>query len=273
MKRLLCLALCLALLGCVPAFAEAPVEPVKVYLDGLLRLRGYRADGTLWLCPADVAALFGLEPSSSLDGETYRLRLPSWELTATAGSDILTADGRTLYCPEGWRVIDGKVCFPAAVSEKLFSLCLSEENGVHTVDASGFQLLRGGDNYYTTHFSPEDLFWLSRIIDAEAHWESLETQLGVGNVVLNRVHSELFPATVMGVVLDRKDAVQFEAAIPEAFAAEENASAVLAARLCLEGYNPVGESLYFVNPVTGDATWFEHALTETARLGSLVFYS
>ena len=273
MKRLLCLALCLALLGCVPAFAEAPVEPVKVYLDGLLRLRGYRADGTLWLCPADVAALFELEASSVLDGETYSLRLLSWELTAPADSSILTADGRYLYCPEGWRVINGKVCFPASVSEKLFSLHFLEENGVYILDGSGFQLLRGGENYYTTHFSPEDLFWLSRIIDAEAHWEGLETQLGVGNVVLNRVRSELFPATVMGVVLDRKGAVQFEAAIPEAFAAEESDSAMLAACLSLEGYNVVGESLYFVNPALGDATWFEHALTETIRLGSLVFYS
>ena len=55
--------------------------------------------------------------------------------------------------------------------------------------------------------------------------------------------------------------------------AEPDERAVLAACLCLEGYNPVGDSLYFMNPETGDGTWFEHALNPTVTIGHHQFYS
>lgn len=55
-----------------------------------------------------------------------------------------------------------------------------------------------------------DLYWLSRIISAESQGESLEGQIAVGNVVVNRVQSDQFPDSIAGVVFDQKYAVQFE---------------------------------------------------------------
>lgn len=293
MRRLpvLLVCLCLLLAACgqqapeaapspapLPEPTAAPADPwgassVKVYVDGLLRLRGYACEGTLYLCPADLCALFGLDVSTAISEEGCTLSLPQGTLDAPADSAVYTFDGRYLYCPEGYRVEAGRVYFPADVSARLFGLKVSSDGARADVDTSGFQLLRGGEDYYASHIHPDDLFWLSHIIYAEAHWEPLEGQLGVGNVVLNRVRSELFPATVMGVVLDREHTVQFDPVESGAIGAQPDETALMAACLCFEGYNPVGDSLYFMNPALGDATWFENALTETVRIGNHVFYS
>ena len=46
----------------------------------------------------------------------------------------------------------------------------------------------------------------------------------------------------------------------------------IAACLCLEGYNTVGESLYFVNPDRGDGSWFEASLRLVISIGDHDFY-
>ncbi len=274
-----CLALCCALLLCLAlsagqAAAEAAPSPVKVYIDGLLRLRGYRAEGLLWLCPEDLCALYHHSASSVRDGDSYRLTLPEWTLEAPRGSEVYAVDGRFLYCPEGWREIDGRVYFPADLSLRLFGLRLEDAGGDSaSLDESGRRLLRGGEDYYASHYPADDLFWLSHIIHAEAASEPLAAQIGVGSVVLNRVRSEQFPAAVIAVVLDREGAVQFDPVENGTVARVPDEQAILAACLCLEGYNTVGESLFFINPELTDAGWFDSALTPTAVIGHITFYS
>ena len=294
MKRALLCLLCLFLLSfaaCqkVPSAASPSPSPsplpvpsaavpsewpeLPVYIDGLLRLRAYDCEGTLFLCPEDVCALFDLPAEAEIGENGCRLQLEAWTLEAPAGESIFTADGRYLYCPEGYRVIEGRFALPSDAVERLFGLQILQEPGRVVIDASRRQLLEGGENYYLTHFHADDLFWLSHIIYAEAHWEPLEGQIGVGCVVLNRVKSDLFPATVMAVVLDREHEIQFSPVETGEVLAEPDEQAMLAACLCLEGYNPVGDSLYFMNPETGDGTWFEHALNPTVTIGHHQFYS
>ena len=296
MRRLLplLLGLCLLLCACggqqqtrsapapgpsaapLPEPSAAPLSPrpsVPVYWEGLLRLRGYDCEGTLYLCPEELGRLFGLAFVSEYDARGFALRLQDWTLEAPAEAEVYVADGRYLYCPEGYRVLQGRVYFPAELCERLFSVRISFDGARAELDASGFQLLRGGEDYYDTHYHVEDLYWLSHIIYAEAGSEPLAGQLGVGSVVLNRVRSELFPPTVMGVVLQRNHRIQFSPVENGRIAAEPDETAMLAACLCLEGYNPVGESLYFINPDLGDSAWFENALEEVVRIGNHVFYS
>ena len=47
-----------------------------------------------------------------------------------------------------------------------------------------------------TSYSENDLYWLSRIIEAEASGESFNGKIAVGNCVLNRVKSSEFPNTI-----------------------------------------------------------------------------
>ena len=48
---------------------------------------------------------------------------------------------------------------------------------------------------------------------------------------------------------------------------------VIAAKLCLEGYDIVGGSLYFVNPDIGVSGWFRQTRTYVTSIGDHDFYA
>lgn len=272
MRRFFALLLCLLLLAAPLAHAEETAARLPVYVDGLLRLRGWLVGETPYLSPLDVCRLFSLDAEETADAGLYTLAVDEWRLEARADSEVCTADGRLLYCPEGFRTLEGRVCFPAETVGRLFGLEFSFDGARCETTSRGFRLLCGGTDYYAAHFSADDLYWLCHIIHSEARWEPLAGKIGVGNVVLNRVKDPHFPDTVMAVVLERTPVTQFSPVETGEVAAEPEEEAALAARLCLEGYNTVGESLFFVNPERGDGVWFAEALTPTVTIGLHHFY-
>ena len=121
-------------------------------------------------------------------------------------------------------------------------------------------------------YSQEDLYWLSRIISAESQGEPLAGQIAVGNVVLNRTESGQFPDTVKEVVFDSQYAVQFTPVANGTIYQEPAASSVLAAKLCLEGAEVAGDSLYFFAPAVSAGSWITQNRTYYAAIGSHHFY-
>ena len=108
------------------------------------------------------------------------------------------------------------------------------------------------------------LLCLSSVIYHEARGESLEGQLAVAHVVLNRVESPHFPDTVCGVVTQPYQFSWY----PERPLVDHKAD--LAAEV-LEGNteSPVGDSLYFhslsYNPWGGSVQY-------VTRIGGHTFY-
>ena len=94
----------------------------------------------------------------------------------------------------------------------------------------------------------------------------------MGNVVLNRVNSGQFPNTVKEVVFDRKYGVQFEPVSNGTIYDRPTDSAVLAAKLCLEGAAPVGDSLYFYAPALSAGTWISTSRAYYGTIGCHKFY-
>ena len=300
MKRclLLLLILCLLLCGCgqtgggeprptpgpeptpvsspapLPSAAAHPYDPLRVYFDGLLTDRGYVRNDVAYLAPETVCAYYGLDCKAECAEDAFTLTIGALTVTGDAALPYFLADGRYLYAPEGWIEADGRLCLPADAIEHLFGLRVevSEDLTRAEVGSTGCRMLRGGEDYYTRTTQADDLYWLIHIIYAEARHESLACRIGVGNVVLNRVKSADFPATIMAVVLDREHTLQFEPVGTGEVTAVPDAEAEIAAYLCLEGYNTAGESLYFVNPARGDASWFERALTKVCVIDDLHFY-
>ena len=121
-------------------------------------------------------------------------------------------------------------------------------------------------------WSDDDLYWLSRIICAEAGGEPMTGQIAVGNVVLNRVASSEFPNTIYGVIFDRKDAVQFEPVSNGAVYNVPTDSAVQAAKLAMQGVNVVGDCLYFFNPSLSKGTWIVNNRSYYKTIGCHTFY-
>ena len=118
----------------------------------------------------------------------------------------------------------------------------------------------------------EDLYWLSRIISAEAKGESFTGQIGVGTVVLNRVRSSQFPNTIKGVVFDQKYGTQFTPVANGTIYDAPTQSAVVAAKMCLDGYTLSGSVLYFLNPRIATSSWIQNNRKYAFRVGNHDFY-
>ena len=120
--------------------------------------------------------------------------------------------------------------------------------------------------------SEDDLYWLSRIINAESRGESLRGQVAVGNVILNRVASSRFPNTIRDVIFDSKDGVQFTPVSNGTIYREPTAQSVLAARLALNGTDIAGDSLYFFNPSYSSGSWVRRNRPYHSAIGCPLFY-
>ena len=103
--------------------------------------------------------------------------------------------------------------------------------------------------------SSDAVYWLSRIIEAEAAGEPYKGKVAVGEVILNRVKSPEFPNTIWGVIFDKKFGVQFEPVANGTIYNTPSAASIKAAKEALNGSNYVGNCLYFLNPKIASSTW------------------
>ena len=117
-----------------------------------------------------------------------------------------------------------------------------------------------------------DLYWLSRIIHAEAQGEPLTGKTAVGNVVMNRVESTDFPSTIPGVIFDRVNGVQFQPTANGAIFNTPSEKSLDAARQALNGVKPVGESLYFYAPALSQGAWITANRVYYTTIGGHRFY-
>lgn len=121
-------------------------------------------------------------------------------------------------------------------------------------------------------YSAEDLYWLSRIISAESKGESLKGQIAVGNVVLNRVSSHVFPSTIKGVIFDSVDGVQFTPVAIGTVYDTPTALSVTAAKAALAGTSEVSACMYFYAPALSQGTWINANRTYYTTIGCHRFY-
>ena len=117
-----------------------------------------------------------------------------------------------------------------------------------------------------------DLYWLSRIIYAESGAEPLEGQIAVGNVVLNRIASREFPASVPGVIFDQANGVQFEPVENGTVYHTPSSKSIEAAKRVLDGENTIGNAMYFYAPALSQGIWINANRTYFKTIGCHRFY-
>lgn len=190
-------------------------------------------------------------------------------LRATAGKHYMSANDRFFYFSGGSYNINGTILVPLTVLAKIFSLELSADTAAWRlqIDLGNIRLPDPGEEVY----NETDLFWLSRVISAEARTQSLEGMIGVGAVVVNRVgdQSGEFENSITGVIFQEG---QFDVVALGTIYEEPVEAAIIAAKLCLEGYSTVGNSLWFVNPQAGNAHWFDIHQTYVTTIADHLFY-
>lgn len=152
-------------------------------------------------------------PGASVYGDGWSVSITAAGTTVTAvtGQLYLEANGRYLYIPEGVQSIGGQVCVPDTVAAKAFSG------------------LQSGSSFYNQN----DLFWLARVIYRESGNQSLEGQMAVGNVILNRVADPSFPNTVEDVLAQKNQFSTYKSGALRATNPSE--TSIIAAKLVLDG--------------------------------------
>jgi len=116
------------------------------------------------------------------------------------------------------------------------------------------------------------VYWLSRIIEAEAGGESLKGKVAVGEVILNRVRSNEFPDTIWTVIFDTKFGIQFEPVANGTIYNTPSSDSIKAAKMALDGSNYVGDCLYFLNPRIAESNWISKNRVHYMTIGNHEFY-
>ena len=142
--------------------------------------------------------------------------------------------------------------------------------------ATGAYNVRSGDTSRlpasSKIYREDEVYWLARIISAEARGESFKGKIAVGNVILNRVRSNLFPNTIYSVIFDRKYGVQFSPILNGSIYQTPTKESIIAAKVCLEGYSLSNETLYFVNPKAAPDSWISKNRVHSFTVGNHAFY-
>lgn len=115
--------------------------------------------------------------------------------------------------------------------------------------------------------SQADVLLMARVIDSELPTGPEAAQIGIGAVIMNRVHSPLFADTLDGVIYEPG---QFQGVGSPLFEERPSAQVLQAATDALQGQDPTGGALYFYNPATTTSAW-ALSLQTLATIGPLCF--
>ncbi len=242
---------------------------VPVYVDGVFGGYSYVVNGTAYLALADYCTMLGYDfTDGEVDGANLTCTAAEMPVSATVGASSFMANGRYINAPGNVLALDGKVVLPFPALETIFGAKLSYDQTLAsvTVDTSTKALIEDGESYY----AKQDIYWLSRIIYAEANGQPFDGMIGVGNVVLNRVAAPQFANTIYDVIFE---AGQFTPVYDGSIYNTPSEEAIRAAEMALDGVSTVGSALYFVNPNACDGSWFAYSLTYVTTIGGHVFYA
>ena len=225
-------------------------------------------DGVSYLPCQSVIRAFYPGATVVLEDGVYAIVAPGLKLALPMDKPYVVANGRYLYLNQGARYSEGYTLLPARLLGAIlgvdvawdpvgFSVVLTAGAGASPIEPA------------ETAYDADQLYWLSHIINAESGNQPLVGKIGVGNVVLNRVASSTFPDTVKGVLFQKN---QFTPAATGSIYATPNAESVIAAKLCLDGANTVGNALFFHNPRTAPNSWAARHRTYLTTIGGHAFY-
>lgn len=260
------LALCFAL-SCPAAAAEGGVRFV---IDGTEIENDFTMqtiDETIFVSYWPIVQALYPEASAQWANGRAEVRADGLEMFIQPGYQYLVANGRYLYVPERIKCQDGNVLVPVRVLCQALGATVTWDGANSAVRiSSGSSPITPAEQVY----SQESLYWLSHIIYAESGNQPLAGKIAVGNVVLNRVNSPRFPNTVYSVVFQGS---QFTPVSNGTIYSEPNAESIVAAKLCLDGANTVGEALYFVNPKATPGSWASRNRPYVATIGAHAFFA
>lgn len=257
-----------------PAAPEEPAEPEKpVYQDLLINgqpapmeLDKRNVKGSTYVSLSAFAKTLAPEAQISWNGQVMTVTTGKLSLTAQAGQLYLEANGRYLYIPETVQRAGDQVYVPLRTAAKAFDASVGYDSATNVATVvQGSGAIQSGGSFY----NQDDLFWLSRVIYRESGNQSLEGQMAVGNVVLNRVADPAFPNTVEGVLAQKNQFSTYKSGALRN--TTPSAASTVAAKLVLDG-GEVEETKGATFFDSGSNSWAAKHKRLIATLGGHNFY-
>ena len=256
------------------AATPADSTPTTVYLDGYEVLHG---DCVIWNSVTYVplrkfCTLFD-GCSFSWNGSTNTATVTTahgMTLIIKAGALYIYANGHYFYTVGAVQNWGGSLYVPIRPLARAFDSELNWNAARRRVE---LRSASGAPAVSWANYQSDEVYWLSRIISAEAGGEPFLGQIAVGNVVLNRVRSTSYPNTIYGVIFDRKHGTQFSPVSYGTIYREPTAEAVIAAKICLEGYSVSDTALFFMNPRIATSNWISQNRPYAFTIGRHDFYN
>lgn len=192
-------------------------------------------------------------------------------LFAGAGKPYIECNGRVLYSGKNNFISDGRIYVPVRSAGKALGTSVAWDGATKSVSVvTGGEYPEHGDSFYDQN----DLYWLSRIINAESEGEPIAGKIAVGNVVLNRVADSSFPNNIYDVIFDRAGGVQFTPTANGTINRTPTAESIIAAKACLESYKVTPKNiLFFLNPIKSTSTWIQENQSYVMTIGNHDFYA
>ena len=246
--------------------------PVNVTLDGKPILAGQAViiNSVTYVPLRSFSELMGAD-KISWDAKTNTASVTKGSMTmyVTSGALYISANDRYFFTVEKVLNVSGRLFVPIRAIAEAFSASVSWDANSRTVSVkSSTKTLVSGSKFYNS----DDVYWLSRIISAEAAGESLQGKIAVGSVVLNRKESRQYPNTIYGVIFDRKGGTQFTPVASGTIYKTPTQESIIAAKICLEGYNIDEAILFFMNPKIATSNWISKNRPYAFTIGNHAFY-
>ncbi len=232
------------------AVAESAEEIVPVVsIDGeeieLQHLPILHENGDIYVPLLEICGVLGAKMTKWNENDKSVLAVfREFAIDAHEGDNFISANERCLGFDGVCSAVSDDLIVPLEVVAKAFEATYAYNEETNTASVyTGSEVIESGEDFY----DQDDLYWLARIIWAEAGNQCFEGKLAVGNVVMNRVKLPNFPDTVYGVVFDTRCGVQFSPILNGSIYNTPTEECYTAAKMAMEGERPVGDCLFFAS--------------------------
>ncbi len=265
-QRIFAAIACLLTLHLTAAASPIP----KVYADGweypgMVEIQEGCAYVSLreFATAMDNAVVTWNDKTECATATTEGLTVSAWE-----NGSYLEANGRYLWCPGKTYTENGVMMVPLTAVSKAFGFNHTWAEGTVTLERT-----KGAIEPAAAFYHEDEVWWLAKIIEAEAGAEPFLGKIAVGEVVLNRVASEEFPDTIYSVIFDAEHGVQFTPTVNGAIEKDPDEDSIVAAKLVLDGARVGKNLLYFLNPAIAVNTWIPENRPFALTIGNHDFYT
>lgn len=163
-------------------------------------------------------------------------------------------NGKAAYIENPPVIIDSRTYVPIRFLAESFKSSVQWEEDMYAVNIENTLTLSPEER--NLEYNDTDIYWLSRIIEAESSGEPMEGKIAVGNVILNRKESPDFPDSIYEVIFQQNGGkYQFTPVKNNTIYNTPSKESLIAAKQALNDTELAGEALFFLNPQTTSSSW------------------